>query len=133
LEDHHYQGYALQPVEHDPFRLLTEGSRLIRKLFIQSEGDQVALLPVLPPQFHSGRLLQAKVKNGTLDIEWTKKSLRRVFIHAAKEGTIDLQIPSQVKRYRVRQKLHEKGEIVTKGSSLDIQPGVTYLLDHFEN
>ncbi|MCH9610805.1 MAG: hypothetical protein S4CHLAM81_10120 [Chlamydiales bacterium] len=101
-EDHDLLGYFDQKV--DPSYLLAQGYRQIRKLFL--DGDQV--LPNLPPELHCGKLLTE-----TIDLEWSKKQIRRVIVRA-KEAP-KMHFPKKIRRYRVT----KKGEML-------------YLFDRFE-
>ena len=107
-EDADFQGITKAAVDGDERVLLSKGAALIRALFI--EGNHI--LPKLPPQFVSGKFCNIEMEFGTLDIEWTKKMIRRVVVHA--KELPDLQF-SKAKRYRVT----KKGEML-------------YLLDRFE-
>lgn len=102
--DSDFQGLCEDSVEGDVAILLSEGSRLIRSLFL--EGEQI--LPHLPPEFHCGRLLTESI-----EIEWSKKQVRRVVVHSSTEPK--LHFSKNIKRYRVT----KKGEML-------------YLLDRFE-
>ncbi len=102
--DEDFQGICLDEVEGDTAILLSEGSRLIRSCFLEGEH----LLPNLPPEFPAGKLCTDQI-----DIEWTKKQVRRVVVRSATEPT--LIFPRAIKRYRVT----KKGEML-------------YLLDRFE-
>lgn len=103
-KDEDFLGLCEDEVQGDPAILLSEGFRIIRSLFL--DGNQV--LPHLPPEFPSGKLLTE-----TIDLEWTKKQIRRVFVRSKTEPK--LQFPKKIKRYRVT----KKGEML-------------YLLDRFE-
>ena len=81
LIDTDYQG-ILAPAPHpkgSPLVLLSEGARLIRRLFINETEEAIALLPCLPVELHAGRFNHIEVSNAlSLDLEWSKKTLRRV-------------------------------------------------------
>jgi len=102
--DDDFQGISTDQVEGDPAIILKEGSRLIRSCFL----DEEKILPNLPPEFASGKLLTE-----TIDIEWTKKQVRRVVVRSKSEPK--LEFPRSSRRYRVT----KKGEML-------------YLLDRFE-
>lgn len=96
-----HTGFDLPNVE--PITLLNAGYKTIRSYFIQ-EDDQLALLPNLPPELHAGRMTNVKFSHGTLDLEWSKKSLRRVIIRLDKPWEPRLRLQSHLKHYRTRQK-----------------------------
>ena len=101
--DTDYQGIQEQtpPPQANPTPLLTEGSRLIRSLFIQERENGVALLPCLPPEFHSGRMTGVKTADGhRWDFEWTKKSLRTVLLQPCGQGELSLILPKGIRSFR---------------------------------
>ena len=102
--DEDFLGLCSDEVQGDPLVLLGEGSRLIRSFFL--EGNRV--LPALPPQLISGKLLTKEI-----DLEWTKGQIRRVWVRT--EEKPELQFSKKIKQYRVT----KKGDML-------------YLLDRFE-
>ncbi len=78
-----YQG--LMPLERSqgnvsPLAFLTEGARLIRNHFIEEEPNGIKILPALPPECHAGRLINVAIKGVNLDLEWSKKTIRRLIL-----------------------------------------------------
>jgi hypothetical protein len=139
LFDTEYQGIltekTLQNPLPSPLALLTKGARLIRSLFVQGEDNCIAILPCLPPEFHSGRMIGVQALNTILDFEWTKKSLRRLQISSIYGGDILLKLPKGIRSCRVK-----KGRRVIKKLSLDVHgkvmlslvPSEKIELDRFE-
>ena len=116
-----------------PLTLLTEGAGLIRSLFFQQKDDEIALLPCMPPELHAGRLVNIHASDMfTCDIEWSKKSLRRVVIRPLKNISITLRLQKSIKTYRVRTSPRAKGETVAAKDSLILERGKPLFLDHFE-
>ena len=99
-DEHHY-GLAFQG---DPLAWLKGSSYWIEKLFIDEKENVVQLLPCLPPQLHAGRLLGAELHNMTVDLEWTKKTIRRVVLYPRKDLTISLATHPFLKYCRVNGK-----------------------------
>lgn len=101
--DTDYQGFQLPKIVEGgtPLSLLSEGAEVIRSLFIQQRGEEIELLPCLPPAFHCGRFLDLSFPGGTLSLEWSKKQLRRCIIRANTDGEIVLTVPKGLKSARL--------------------------------
>jgi len=134
--DDDYQGILpsnLTESQESPLYLLSEGSALIRSLFILAAENEISILPNLPPEFFSGRMVNVSCSSyGNIDFEWSKKTIRRVCFHAQKDGEILLHFPSKMKFFRLRTDMREKGRILACGDSLEIKSGSQYLLDRFQ-
>jgi hypothetical protein len=134
--DEEYQGILpqeSQPSEDSPLYLLKEASLLIRSLFLLNGGNEISILPNLPPEFPSGRMVNlACPPFGTLDLEWSKKTARRIYFRASAEGEIIFHLPSPLKQFRVRSGTQDRGKILKCGDSLEIKSGSHYLLDRFQ-
>lgn len=121
LFDTDYQG--ILPAEEGPtngsaLALLTQGAALIRSLFFQEEDHVVSLLPCLPPEFHAGRYLNLCTRAGDrLDMEWTKKQMRRVILHPTSKE-LHLQFSKHLKKCRVRFSRKERGRVHTLQNGL---------------
>lgn len=122
-QDTQYQG-IMDGVEFEPFAILQGGYRSIRSLFVQ-EGDEISLLPQLPPEFHAGRLLNVKTKFGHFDLEWSKKSLKKVGLTPDKEE-VRICLPKGLSTFRM------EGERRRGGDPLILTPGKRVELDRFE-
>lgn len=125
LQDEQYQGIDVGPISSDngsPLWLLKRGAELIRSLFVSQVDNVIHLLPALPPQFHSGRLLGVKLKGiGTLDLEWSKKEVRRCIIHCEQAGELFLSL-KHFKSFRIN-----KGGIHLTEKPLSFTPGELFL------
>lgn len=134
LEDSNYQGFRLPPLTaSSPLALLSGGAALIRSLFIRQTTGEVYLLPALPPEFHCGRMLDVNTAGiGKFDIEWTKKTIRRIIIRPEFDVAFKLHLQNHVKTYLLR--THEKLHGITKsnGDEICLKGGITYLLDNFK-
>jgi hypothetical protein len=135
LQDENHQGFNLPPIEQDsqlsPLILLTEGALLIRSLFVQQEKKCLKILPALPPEFHCGRFLGIQCHElGILDMEWSKKAIRRMVFQATQDGELALEF-FQVKSYRLRMGRQGREKQGVVGESIKIQQGQQYLLDNF--
>ncbi len=116
-----------------PLYLLAEGAALIRSLFFVISGHELKILPHLPPEFFSGRMLNVSCPGyGELDMEWSKKTLRRLVFRAEREGKIQFRFRSNLRTYRLRVSIREKGEVRSCSEPLEIKSGSHYLLDQFQ-
>lgn len=135
LEDNDYQGLVIQkPLENaliSPLAILSEGSRLIRKLFVQQENNSLFILPYLFPSLHQGRLIDVSIEGGSLSMEWTKKTIRRMHFYAEQDLEWIFKFRSDVKSYRLRQNLKEKGKRHNCGDPVFFKKNCHYLFDNF--
>lgn len=130
LEDSDHQGITAEgKVTGSPLALLIDGARHIRSLFF----DDWSFLPCLPPEFHAGRFVHFRTREGdTIDFEWSKKLLRRVVIHSGISRKISPSFQKSLHSYRLRSSLKEKGIRKKVEEPLDLQTGQTLYLDRFE-
>jgi hypothetical protein len=144
LCDTQFQGLIAEeeiPQGVSPLLLLAEGAKAIRSLFFQQRGEEIALLPSLPPQLHSGRMVSILTEGGDrIDMEWSKKMLRRVVWHPLSDRLVTLHLQKSIKSYRIRYAkqgskvgLKERGRSVKTPHVLELHKGKTLLLDHFES
>lgn len=137
LIDTQYQGFKLPEIPHgsdiSPLILLKEGALQIRKLFIQQDNAHIHILPLLPPQFHAGRFINIDCgKYGLLDIEWSKKQIKRLIFQAENNSELYFHFSKEFKKFRLRKREGEKGAWVECGAALAVEAGQTYLLDNFQ-
>ncbi len=113
--------------------LLGKGANLIRSLFFKEEEGVLSILPSLPSSFVFGKLLNIMTADGCkIDLEWSKRQIRTMYIFSENKKTIHLKLPSDMKRYRVRSAMKDKGRVVEKGESFVMESGQTLLLDRFQ-
>lgn len=130
LADTNYHGIALpETKDASPLALLAQGSQLIQSMFVQAEGNKIGLLPVLPPEFHSGRILDVECGKVTVSIEWTKKVVRRVSLQPHEDVTVSLSARNSQKSCRI----HDHDKRYTLGSDLSLVAGKIYWLDNFQS
>ncbi len=129
LVDDDYQGLVQEEAaDGDPFFLLQEGAKLVRSLFFQQNERRLAFLPHLPVPFDSGRMLGIQVSGvGELDLEWSKKTLRRAILRVTTSGEVVLELQKEIKTFRVDKKRKQK-----KDEPLLLEAGKVYFLDRFE-
>ena len=135
LEDDQYQGIVdADPIstKASPLQIITRGADLIESLFVQ-QNEIVEILPCLPPQFHCGRLTGVSCGDlGNLDMEWSKKIIKKIIFHALSDGILKLRFQKGVKTLRLRESLRERGRRISCGSDIEIFSGKTYFLDNFQ-
>lgn len=135
VEDSGYHGYPLPPVAgDDPLAVLSEGAALIRSLFCAlTDGGELKILPKVPPLFHAGKMTGVTLVPGLeIDIEWTKKKLRRLVLHVAESRHLQLLLPRVLRRYRFKAGKGGRGEWQSCGTPLSLEGGLTYTMDRFE-
>ena len=136
LEDKYYQGLTSSSSivsSHDsPLILLTEGARLIRQLFVQQHGSELAILPYLFPSLHCGRLINVSLNcGGKLSLEWTKKTIRRLILLSGKDQECEVKFRSDVRSFRLREVNQKKGERVETKTPLFFKKNECYFFDNF--
>lgn len=129
LFDDEYQGIIDTDKKNTdcPLGLLTTGAKWIRSLFFTEEKDGFAFLPCLPPQFHAGRFLHLETSRGdVIDLEWSKKLLRRAIIRPGMTRKVRFHFQKAIKSFRV------KGERHAAETPFMFEAGKTLYLDRFE-
>lgn len=105
----------------------------IRSLFIQAKNaKEIAILPNLPEQFPSGRLKDVKMDGFVVDLEWTKRKLRRMSIQSSEDMVIRCIFPKELKRFRLKTTLVGRGETLSTDEEIFCKKDTRYFLDKFE-
>jgi hypothetical protein len=136
FEDPLHQGLIpsqpLNSFDASPVILLSEGSRLIRSLFIQQEKGRISILPYLLPQLPQGRLIDIQLEGGgLLSFEWTKKTIRRLVLYSEQQNDLSIHF-RHVKSYRLRCNSLGPGERISVASSLSLNKNSYYSFDNFK-
>lgn len=138
LFDSDYQGILdIEDKVLPAVALLLQSAKLLRRLFFVEEENIFSILPCVPPELHCGRLIQLQTtKLDRIDIEWSKKRLRRMFIQTSNTRPIVCQLPKGISICRLRVHKKDQGQKlpVTKEGILQI-PALAHLkawLDCFE-
>ena len=129
LVDDQYQGLVPdEPVKGNRFFLVQEGMKMVRSMFFKQNERRLAFLPHLPISFDAGRIVGLKAPGvGEIDIEWSKKLLRRVIIRANTSGEVIIELQKEIKSFRVgKKRAHKSNE------PLLLEAGKTYFLDRFQ-
>ncbi len=137
LQDTQHQGFGLSAIPDNfggsALPLLTEGALLIRRLFFQEKQNDLFILPKLPPEFHCGRYLGLKFKYGTIDLEWSKKRIRRLILQGNGPAELNFQFHHSIKSYRLRRSSRDKGSRIKTGSIFVLDAVSPFYLDNFEH
>ncbi|MDN3505713.1 MAG: hypothetical protein P0S96_00590 [Simkaniaceae bacterium] len=133
LKDENYLGLIPDfdpPNNLCPLGLLHEGARQIEELFFFADKNTWHFLPALPKEFHAGRFIHLETLEGDeLDIEWSKKQLKKVIIRPITSREIKLSLKKGLKTFRIRKSLRQSGELA-KGA-VSLKAGQTLYLDRF--
>ncbi len=130
--DDEYQGIVSKALkDYNPLYLLQKTKELIRAIFIQEKKDVIEILSNLPISLHSGRLIDIQVSFGTMDIEWSKKLIKKIIIKSKKEAKIKLKLQSKIKSFRIKKSKKEKGKKMNRDESLFLETDKNYYLDNF--
>jgi hypothetical protein len=124
-------GWSGVPMHLSLLSSLREGYEAIRSFFIQ-EKEQIDILPKLPKEFFSGRLVDIATEKTLLDIEWTKGKLRQVTLRPKVTGKLSFSFPKELSSFRIRQKIGEKGSFISTKEALFLTQGERYFLDNFQ-
>lgn len=131
--DNQFQGFSRECKTLTALDLIHQGSEHLRSLFFAESLDKIALLPNLPVEFHSGRFVGLETEHHDLiDIEWSKKCLKKVIIKARSDRTILLSLQKQIKSFRVRTSLKDRGQDVPFDKPIDLRIGSVIYLDRFQ-
>jgi len=128
LADTDFQGIVEEGIiSGSPLALLCQGYRAVRSLLF-TEEDGFALLPHLPPQFHAGRLLNLRTKEGdVISLEWSKKQLKKVIIKPAVSREVPLALQKSLRTFRINKSVKHEAK-----RPLELLAGKTLFLDRFE-
>lgn len=125
--DSDYQGITdhLEDKAQSVIAILLQSAKLLRKLFFTEENGLLFILPCLPPELHCGRITQWQTtESDRIDIEWSKKRLRQMFVSTSTTRPLICQIPKGILSCRLRVHKKDKGQKlqVTKEGILTIPP-----------
>lgn len=135
LQDGDYQGIVPEekiPSDLSPLFIVKKSAQVIRSLFVQERQNQIALLPILPPEFHAGRLTGYVGRGFSLDLEWSKKLLKKAIISASESFEFTFNLQRSIHRFRMRRSTTERGTILQRESPMTIKAGETLYFDRFE-
>ncbi|WP_140939336.1 glycoside hydrolase family 95 protein [Sphingobacterium lumbrici] len=88
----------------------------LSEMLIQSQMDEIHLLPALPKEWQKGSISGLKSRGGyTVDMNWNKRQLTNATITASVDGicTIRTNVPLKIKQRNAVSKLDEFGYYIT--------------------
>lgn len=134
LEDRDHHGVVPRvTMSGSPLRLLADIQQRIRSMLVDdAEAGTIRLLPALAPELHCGRWIEVPVACGQMDLEWTKKTARRMILRTTNvEESLLLDPGRGVRSFRVRLEGETAGKTITKGNAMQLMPHSTYYFDRF--
>lgn len=145
LTDSYHQGLDLPKVPEgsscSPLLLLTEGAKIIKLMLLAMrqesvdalEPSHVEILPCLLPELHSGRLCGASLSTlGTIDLEWSKKEIRKMIFRSTKRQIIYFHFRSEISSFRLREASSTISIRKACGEPIAFAENSTYFFDHFQ-
>ena len=106
----------------------------LRSLFLKEEGSTLFLLPHLPKECASGRLLRERLHSSSLiSIEWRKHAVRRVLIHQRVDDEVTLITSRQGETCTLTILGTKEKRKVPSGCPITLKGGTRYLFDHFSS
>ncbi|MBI3236764.1 MAG: hypothetical protein HYZ48_03560, partial [Chlamydiales bacterium] len=111
-EDPLFQGIVppLLKAKGDPLVHLTLGAELIRSCFFKEEEGVWEILGLLFPDFEAGRFIDCSTRSqDLLSIEWSKHRLKKMVIKAQKGRLQKIRFPKEIRRFRLKRSLKERG------------------------
>jgi len=123
LSDDQHQGLVLNTKsEGNTLALLPALYRKVRSFLLEG----VRVLPHLPRDWDCGRALRLNTGFGELDLEWSKRTIRRMVLRAQASGEVSFVFSKPVGSFRCG---HARFE---NGSAVALTAGKTYLFDRFQ-
>ncbi|KAF3362772.1 Uncharacterized protein PHSC3_000631 [Chlamydiales bacterium STE3] len=131
-KDEEFQGFDLPPVDQSNLlSILTEGSQLIRSLFLAVHDNKIKILPSLPKEIICGKVRGFASSLGSIDFEWSKRAPRRMVFKALNSSSLSVEFPKNIRTARLRLNDNDKGVIVNSKSLLNCEKGRHYFFDQF--
>lgn len=112
------------------FDLLYHFYDVVRSFFFQRKQEKLFFFPHLPAQLDWGQGVHFQEKEFYFSFEWSKKTLKKIELHAQSERTFIFNFPSPLKHCRVQ--VDKKSFSVNNGQSLLLEKNKTYFFDRFE-
>ncbi|MFA6119113.1 MAG: hypothetical protein WCT85_04020 [Parachlamydiales bacterium] len=132
--DEEYQNIGIFKEEPgvSPVMVFSELYRIIKSLLINEDADGLYLLPCLLVSLHHGKAVNLKVSFGLVDLEWSKKILKKVVIRSADDLKIKLNLQAKIKNFRLKEDEQGKGKICQNSDEITLKKNRVYYLDNFK-
>lgn len=111
--------------------VLSLGYKIIRGFFLTYEDNTLSILTNLPKDFHCGRLVNLTEKGLIIDLEWSKKLLKKMKIQVIESQKVHFKFQKSLKSYRLKIAKKDHGKRVNTSDPIFFQEGNTYLFDNF--
>jgi hypothetical protein len=131
--DFDYQNIFFEDLQNvDPIFILIEYARLIRKTLIFEDKNNLNILPCLLKDFFCGRMINIHLSFGILEIEWSKKLIKKMILKPSIDKNITFNFQKKIKSYRLRCFLKEKGEVFENNQKILLEKNKIYYFDRFQ-
>lgn len=133
LTDDFYQGYYKQDDVQglSSLVLLNRLKDLIRGMFFEQKENVLSVLQQM--LFPFGRMKNIHCKDlGFLDIEWSKKQIKKAIFYSKNKGTIRLSLHPSIKSFRIRKSRSDIGQAYVPMQEIFINPDEMILFDRFQ-
>lgn len=110
--------------------LLYQGYLCIRKFIVSVKEHTIHVLNYLPPTFHSGRAMNLSLEGAMIDLEWSKKQIKRLTLTVFEKQTFLFSFQKDLKTFRLKRNSEKKGVCTPCSKALCLEPGM-YTLDQF--
>lgn len=128
--------YGIFESSHDSnpiaINLLQDGYRFIRRFFIQKVKNVLWVLPNLPKDFHCGRLINVIEDDLMIDMEWSKKLLKKMKITALKDMELSFSFQNSLRFFNLKSSKRDKGIKFDVTTLLKLKQDQTYYFDNFK-
>jgi len=133
MNDEEYQNIVdIDEKGLNPFCVFNNFYHSIKSMLIEFSDNQLFILPCLLKEFHHGRAVNIKTSIGSIDIEWSKKLLKKAIFRPLRNDRLKLVLQSDIKTFRIRTSKNEKGKIFKNLDNIAFQKNKIYLLDKFK-
>jgi len=116
---------------HINIDLLYEGYKAIRAMLVMQEEGVIHLLNHLPAAFHSGRACNLSLAGALIDLEWSKKYLKKVILTVFEAQTFLFSFQKDLKSFRLAANQGKNKVQCQCSEPLTLSPGI-YVLDQFK-
>jgi hypothetical protein len=131
--DFDYQNIFFENLKNiESIYILKEYARLIRKTLISEENNLLNILPCLTKQFFCGRMINIHQSFCDLDIEWSKKLIKKMIVKPFLDKEISFKFQTKIKTFRLKKSLKEKGEILKNNQKILLKKDGVYYFDRFQ-
>lgn len=114
------------------FFILQQLFKSIKSMLVFEKEDEVDILPCLLPVFHHGKAVNLKLSFGLIDIEFSKKLLKKVILKPTTEVKKKVVIQKKLFQFRLRTSKKDRGRIYKNNDVISFEKGKVYFFDRFQ-